>query len=462
MGHVWIRDRDDLLSAKLPNGKPMFKAAEIRRLTGDSSIEEIGGMSDLHALGIDRVERDQIVGIELYVPEHRKVFTLSFSAEEETFIREPRAYYGPAWGPYTMFGIYIVPDQLYPMSPLAVTAALVDEINAQIDQQKAAADQFRQLTIVNGTNDRVVSIMKHGKHGAIYGAPGFDASQVASVTMGGPDPAQSDYIERLRQRLDRSSGLTDIQRGAITGQATAFEIAKATGASAGRQKYMQSQFRRPMTQVLRTAAWYMCESNSVAIPIELPIEEMAEVSDDLPPEIAAAAGLAGMSVKRFLSQLGQAANVTHVDAVFLGGKQEGQEDFNFNDLEIEIELMPGDDLDPATKKANALEWAQFLIGVRAQMQVDPMMDWKDLLDYVGDAMGVPNGSRFIRWDMLQALGATLPTASMESPATGAPGVEAEGLPSPDPRALLRPGGGARPRNAAPARPGATPAAPAFA
>jgi hypothetical protein len=51
-------------------------------------------------------------------------------------------------GPYSLFGFYLVPDQVYPLAPLAVTRKQVEEINKhrwQASRDAAVAKQIGNI-----------------------------------------------------------------------------------------------------------------------------------------------------------------------------------------------------------------------------------------------------------------------------------------------------------------------------
>src|SRR6185369_11737524 len=110
--------------------------------------------------------------------------------------------------------------------------------------------------------------------GSIISAPGFNG-QHAIVDMGGPNPATYDHIAFLEAKLDRTSGLSEMQRGNLTG-VTAQEAAQAAGFVDVRIKYIQNKFFQATQDVLGKMADLMDRTE-----VEFPISIRDPVSGDM-------------------------------------------------------------------------------------------------------------------------------------------------------------------------------------
>lgn len=421
-GHVWVRDKDDLLAAKGPDGRAMFDREAVRRLTTDFGLEDPlgaggwmgggggGGVGMLREMGIERVERNEVVGYEVYVPERGvggMIYTLAFQGDEDgVYLRPPRKAFCPPWGPYTLFGIYLIPDQIYPLAPLAVPEGLLQELNAHLDQISDQADEARQLTFYNGVNSKLGDAITNGRNGQVFGVPGFDTSQLASITIGGPSREQLDYVDRLRIRLDRKAAITEMQRGNLTG-ATATETSEVAAASDFRRKFIRRQFRKGAKRVMETACWYLVESSNVIFNAPMPAE------GTLP-------GTEGAEME---------------DGVFIGGRGPGQEDFSFFDLELEIEAMEADDGTGFQKMQAAFSLVSSVVPMIPQV---PFVNWREMCDDAFSALGIPDGARrYINWELVELF---TRIKMMSGAAEAIPGLE--GVPMPDFAAAAGPRGGA--------------------
>lgn len=391
MGHEWLRDKDDLAAAMMKDPKTgkmrkVFNAEALEQVAVDDGADMWGGRGIKMPAGVHRVPRNQVRGFEVYVPETKMVYTLSYyitssGRKEAQFLRDPRPAFAPPWGPYAIFGIYAVPDQVYPLSPMAITAALVDEINAHMDQIAEQADEFRQVTLVNATNDKAIEIIKNAKSSGIYGVPGFDQSQCQTFTVGGPSVEQMDYVDRLRQRLDRRSGMSEFARGNVTGDATATENQLAAKAMDVKRKFMQRAFRIGVMRVVETAGWMMFNSKNVVFDVPMAASDFMDQG----------AGTQGKPSGEM------------VDAVFLGGPQAGQEDANFFDLELQIVPFTMELVDDAVIKQQTQQAFALILQAAPLIPQMPYVNWPDLFDDLFEAMGQKDGRKYINWEMLEQM-----------------------------------------------------------
>jgi len=268
-GHLWIRDKDDLLAAKTADGKPKFNREVVEGLVEDGNTKmahrEIVGQA-----GRQFVSRKQVVGYEVYVPETGMIYTLGValgggSDGQHEFVREPRKYFGPKCGPYVMYGLHIVPDQVYPVSPLALSMGLIRELNAHAGQASQDAATAKRLVIVDSNNLQMREAVTNGLSSSVIGVPGFDGKAI-NLDLGGPNPENLNHIERLRGTLDRLTGLTDFKRGNLTG-VTAREVAEASAGEDTRTKFLQSRFRGSVVDTLMIVAAHLWESSSVRFDV---------------------------------------------------------------------------------------------------------------------------------------------------------------------------------------------------
>ena len=390
VGHVFLRDRDDLKNAKGPDGKPKYNAEILADLEGEGSGNKYIGPKFHEDLNL-KVDRDQVIGAEIFVREKQMIYTIAFSTIEGKerkahYLREPRKFFGHPAGPYVPFGFYIVPDQVYPLSPLCVTAESVEEINAHADQTRRQASTSRNLVIVDSMNTGMLDAVKNYADGTVAGIPHFDKNAFAEISLGGPNPEQLDYIERLRARIDRRSGLTDIQRGQISGDATATEAQLAAAAASGRVRFMQKQMRRAVQQILERVAYLMFHSDSIVFPVS---EEKAEkmVFED------AMDGSTQIKLE----------GTEEEDKRFYGGIQPGQEDFSFFDLELEIDPYSMEQVDEAVLQKR-MEIATMTVVKFAPMMLQfPIINWPELLDDYFQALNIPDGRKYINFEMLSKL-----------------------------------------------------------
>ncbi len=418
MGHISIRDREDLINAKDYEGKPKYDKDAIEALGGPSDEVSSSALSEyIHDMGLS-VDRDQVITAEVFVPETQTIYSLGFASTNEEgkrqgkYLRKPRRYFGHPRGPYILFGFHIVPDQVYPLSPLCVTAEIVEELNAHSDQLRRQADTQRNLVLVDGTNAPLVDAIKNFADGTVASLPNFDRNAFAEISLGGSSPGQLDYVMGLREQVDRQSGLTDIQRGVVTGDATATESKLAAAASSGRVQSMKDKIRDSVIQILENAAYLMFESKNVVFPVSQEKSEKMVFN--------------GIGTETPFSM----EDEDDEDLLFFGGKQDGQDDFSFWDLELEIEPYSMEQVNEAVLQKR-METAFMLVTKAAPMMIQyPFINWPDLFDDYFQQLNISDGRKYVNFEMLmQMLGIKYgPGALSQIPGIdGAPPVDLESL-----------------------------------
>lgn len=403
-GHVIIRDKDDLKRARGVDGKPLYDPRLVEELATDA-MDPSGDPQDStlrHELGINR---HQVMLYEVWVPERGMIYTITEQGLKSTggkpaFLREPRKAFCPPWGPYTKFGMMDVPDELYPLSPLVATAAQVNELNDHRAQLRRQADLAKKLIFVDGKNQTLVNSIVTYADGSIVSMNNFDPNAFAEVELTGPSPHMTAYVEQMKGELDQTSGLTQSRRGQVTG-ATATEIAEASQGQDARLRFMQQRFRRSVIQVLKSIAWFMYHAESVVFPVP------RQRADEM------------------LGQF-QQEEENEQDGLFLGGVQAGQEDFSFDDLELEIEPYSMEIVDQATLQRRMQEVFQVLTAALPLMLQFPFANWPQILDDYFESVNIPDGRKYIDWPKLEEM---IQAQFQAGPVQQIPGLD--GAPAPD-------------------------------
>ena len=267
MGHVWVKEIEEIKGAMDANGRPLFDAAAVAEVAGDEGMQA-DAQDTLRADIFSDIEvrKGQMVGYEVWCRSNNMIYTLAFkrNGRDGRFIREPREWVGSrTQGPYHMLGAYTVPNQLYPLSPLQVTADSVDEINAHAAMLKRQAGTAKRLIVVDATTtaDKITTT----PDGSVIVVPGFQKSD--KLEFEGPNPANVEYLQFLRERLDRLSGISDMVRGNATGDPTATEAQLASQYHNGRVRFLQSIVQEACCALLANVAAVMYNSDEVAIPV---------------------------------------------------------------------------------------------------------------------------------------------------------------------------------------------------
>ena len=388
VGHCFSRDLEDL------KGDERYDQDAVKRMSGDGEHGRESGRPDRKPGSEGR--RSRVTLYELYLPEHRRIATLArYGDGSPAFVRGPEEYHGPDDGPYTLFGVYAVPGKVYPLSPISAMAEQFMDLNAHAVAAAQEAASHKKLAVVSSTSESVAATVHRAETGSVVEIPGFDPQSLANIEIGGTSPARVQYLQVLRDRLDRVVGFSDSQRGRASG-VTATEASVVAANDQTRDEFIHLKFRESVKRVLQGVAWYCFYDPSVVMPVTF---------DD--------------------EQTGRS-----VEGVFLGGEQPGQEDVDFVDFRLEIEPMSMRRVDPAIQAAQATDMIQQAMTIGPAIPQMPWINWKAIMDMLGEANNMPDlASRLLNQQglaMLQqgVLGAVGPggfAGQDQGPQQGPPG-----------------------------------------
>lgn len=360
-GHWSVTDKDELLKRARENKGEKWLVEAILALSPDQDTKS-GPSSDL--------ERNEVMTYELWVPDytesgwpspadgfHGGLFTLGGvrSTSGETpheFIRQPRPFYGPPWGPYALFGAYIEPDSPYPVSPLVASYAQISELNAHVRSMSISAAKYKRLVIVSDQELQRKLTEDPDNFVILTDDENFSKDKVVSIEQGGITSQQLEHYGLFRERLDRVSGLSDPQRGVTTPGVTATADAIAEASNTLRVAYIKKKFAAGVRQDLRGKAWYLYHEERVEFALG------AEASEAL-----------GM-----------------IEPIFHGG---ATPDTSFADLELEIEAYSMERVNEHLLQIRTLEAANFIVSISQLLHV-PGIKWRKLVRQVGDSLNMPN------------------------------------------------------------------------
>jgi len=190
-------------------------------------------------------------------------------------IRKTRDYYGPRWGPYTLFGCYSVPGKPYPLAPLLATYSQVKQSNDNRSVIRSSAENYKRMIFVDEIDKKLASAVKNGKHDYVYPQSGLKKDSVVPVEIGGVTDQMIAVQGIFDNDVDRMSGILETQRGQVSGDATATENAIANVSASNREGWQIKKFWDACAQVLRTVRWYMANEERI----------VTDLGDDVRDEI---------------------------------------------------------------------------------------------------------------------------------------------------------------------------------
>jgi len=373
-GHVIRRDKEDLIAEAEKDSTWNLDAVRMLEASGDlDQMDRDGGRVPFRR-STRQVDRNQVEYFEVWVPElgvddgdtryNGQLLTLSRVLASDgkvssAWMREPRDYYGPRWGPYSVFGCYYASDSALPLAPLPAIEQNIRSLNELRVAADIADKRYKRMVFVPDVDSELADKIQHSPTDHVMALKNLDVqgAKVFQVEVGGASPALREAIEVHRRTLFEISGMDDAQRGSVTGAGTATEHQIADASAAARLDYIRQRFQDGVEHSLKTVAWYLYHDNNIAFPVEASEEQM---------------------------ELGQ-------EAWFLGGEGEADSGYTYDDLEMEIEPYSME----RTNEGLNQERAQAAIQVFSQIvpmaaQFPDGADWVGLLNDFGDAMNTPN------------------------------------------------------------------------
>jgi len=365
IGHRFERDLEDL---KLDS---RYDPAAIEGLRINEPEKPEG--SPFQKVGDRQTNRKTVTLYELYIPEHAKLITLAINGAggaDSTggpAILRTAQYYGPKEGPFTTWGLYLVPGQVYPLSPMM---ALFDQFLELNDHAAAASDEaasYKRVGLVDANDPELAKNLKDAKNGDLIKAKNINGKQ--EMEVGGTSEGRLSYIDVLRERLDRLMGFSDAQRGKASG-VTATEASIADNNSDLRLEHMRQKTRDNAHDLLRKVGWYVFYEETV-------IQAVSRVDP---------------------------VTQKPVQGYVMGGVWPGQEQQNYVDLAIDIDPYSMVRVDDALLQKRAQDAIVLISQMAPMIPQMPYVNWTGLLDQWGETMNIKKFSEVaLNLPMLQAM-----------------------------------------------------------
>lgn len=391
--HMWVRDREDILEEAEEHPEMGWDVEAIKNLGANVGVEKLGR----DKAADNAPERDEIVGYQCWIPEweHEDVAKMPAKKQRQfkgtlvdvaasgadgtertiAFIRKARPFYGPAWGPYSVIGAYKVPGKLYPLGPLTAIEAHNRELNAAKKAMLKAHRARKKIGLASDKDPTLADTILDTPDGevALANMDMLDRN-FKEIELGGPTEEQRLIVIGLESDADTALGMSDAKKGDVTGIGTATENAIADAAGNQRLSWKKKRFRKGVLQACKTAAWYIWNHEHVEIP--LPEEATSEMGL---PEGASFRG--GEPAKD-----DQALDVSKTD---------------FEDLEIEIEVLSTERVDEGVAQARAMQLFQLAATTMPAVAAFPMAGWVEAFDMVGESLNVSDLGKRLGIDRVQ-------------------------------------------------------------
>jgi hypothetical protein len=351
MGHQFVRDLDELAQ------DDRYDQEVVAKLTGlaDDEIK----LGDRRQEGKPRSgngnDSNRVALYEIYLVESRQIGTLvSDQNGIMAWIRPLREFMGPEDGPYVFFGAYIVPNQVYPLSPIQAMAEQFVDLNAHAHAAAKEAASAKKLVLVDSKQDNLRQQIQNAPSGAVIGIPGLAANSVANVELGGTSVQRVQYLGQLRDRLDRTIGFSDAMRGKTSG-ATATENEIAASAGDSRTDFIALRFMIGVREALTRIGWFYFYEDLIKEPVSW---------NDASGKIT--------------------------EGTFEGGLKPGQEDMSWFEFALTVDPYSMRRQEPAEAIAKAEKVLEVSLTIAPAVVSFPWINWQNIVQMLGDALNVPD------------------------------------------------------------------------
>lgn len=347
LGHVYYMDKEQLEAD--PDRWPADLVAKLTEQPRDDNANGAGQNERAVRYG-DSADRKRVKLVDLWIPEHNMLLTLAHQGDgASNLILRQETYVGPPEGPYEVFGFYQIPGDPYPMGPIQPIMEQLEEMWVHQNQTSLEASSYKRIALVEAGNIEAQKAVKESSSGDVVLVKGL-SNNVMEIELGGSPEGRLNHIMQLRERCDRTIGLSDAQRGRVQGK-TATETDIVQGNVDTRTSYMRQRVQRHTTRVLRRVAWYMFFEKSIVMPVNNVDPQTGQVSE----------------------------------GTFLGGIQPGQEGTDWIDFHLDIEPNSMQHSDDQVLQQRAMELLQVAQTVGQMMPMMPQINWRYILNMFGES-----------------------------------------------------------------------------
>lgn len=367
MGHMWVADRDKLMS--MPN----IDSKMVETLPTDDHRQNNDQTFDKRWQDLNR---NDVLCYDMWFPEleapdspgaedgfHGAIVTLASIGDNEVQIisKQPRPYFGHRNGPYTMFGAYFLPGQIYPLSPLVAIAEQVEELNLHAVAMTQMMRQYKRVGVALAANQNDAQELRNIPNGNV--AVVTSDKPIEELELGGATEAMYRQVDALRSRVDRNSGLNQPNQGSAT-NATATEVGVMQEALDARIAFQKQQFVAQTAATMEKVAYLMFMSH--------------EYVENVSP-----------------------------DQMFIGGLHDNQQEGDFYSHAFNIEPMSMERTSGPLLQKRAIDAVNLALTAAPVVTQLPQFNWQALFKNLGDALNNPALADFLPTAQPGMMGAPL-------------------------------------------------------
>jgi hypothetical protein len=322
-------------------------------------------------------------------------YTVAASPEGSTidaWLKRPGPFFGPRRGPLTLFPGYPVMDSPYPLAPIAAVWPQIEALNLAAINANTGAAKYKRVVLYPAAEKNAIDMIAAADDLLFIPVPGLDKEYMIPIEVGGLTAQMIDHLKMQRDRVDRAIGINDAMRGSGDPNRSATSDAIADQSSTKRIAFLKQRFTDGVIGCLKSAAHYLVFGREV---------RMSMGSD-------------------VANQLG------YGDPVYYGGSMGlPPEAMAIDDLGINIQPYSMERVSESALQRQSALILELATNLAPIMGVTPGVDWKGLLDQVGNANNIPRLSRYFPGI---AMGAMVPGMLPPGAAPGIAGAPLQGNP----------------------------------
>lgn len=361
--------------------EPDWYKSAVRRLPVDIDEQE-GKPTDAPRRGEVRIREFWMPGFKLpHAPQNTNgtIFTLGVTGAGggSAFLRPPRPFFGPPWGPIYLYDIYYVPGQPLGMAPCEAVQAQVDEVNMHAQALSASTRARKKIGVANLMDKSDAELIRTTVEGGIALLTGSSQQSIndiiKEIQLGGGTAEQRQGLAEALATLERNSSLDDAGRGRADPNVTATATAQAGETQGIRTGYVSQRFGDCDAQALRGVLWYVIHSRSLRMhirPEELGITPEFLKGKGLPPEA-----------------------VHQVEVEIRGGSNRG---LSFDDYTLSLDRYSMERVSEGLMQQRALQLGELTLKyAQIAPMIAPFTDVRLVMNKIGDAFNQPDYGQVI-------------------------------------------------------------------
>jgi len=260
-GHWYWVDLDDLQND--PDVKP--ETLEMLTPGEDASISSQTRKSPYNRKSGSELGRQRVKCYSVWIRNRNTIRVLVESSEVAELYKE-RPYYGPKCGPYELYDAYPVPGQAWPLPPLVAVEDQARDLNIHARAMGRAAARRKVIGLVEANNPHLGNKLADAEDGEIVPVKGITGNFL-QVELGAATEKTFQFVEYIRNRLDRISGLTATIQGSVGQADTATEAKIADDALGARVTFLKKRILRSTSSSLWKIGWYCFHTEGFVIPV---------------------------------------------------------------------------------------------------------------------------------------------------------------------------------------------------